>query len=253
MTLRYTRHGLTLIALSLATFGFATPVAADPARPATAEPEATDSVTVVLTNQRSASVYVAFTQSNHAPGPITWGSGCEESGAGAQIASGATCNATVDAAAGSSRFCATESQVPADCYDAQTNHQTMIETTFEASTNPGCFEKGACVWYDISVIPSNCTNDTWKQDQCANTGGAAYNLPVELWCTGQATFTCQGPANGNYGNANYPSNCGDPNGTCVGNTQQCVNAFFYPMFGMPNEPNVACLGAPLNVTFLAGS
>jgi hypothetical protein len=211
---------------------------------------------VTITNSRSTAIFVSFTLANQTPGPITWGAGCTATGGGAQIASGFTCQATVPTTVGSSRFCAALDQPPANCYNAQTNHQTMVETTFETASNPGCFNKGSCVWYDISVIPSTCTDALWKQDQCANTGGAAYNLPVALACAGSTTFTCQGPANTTYGPANYPSQCGNPNATCVGNTGSCVQAYFYPMFDPPENkyaPNVPCLGGQvLNINFLAG-
>jgi hypothetical protein len=132
----------------------------------------------------------------------------------------------------------------------------MVETIFQSASAPGCFNKGNCVWYDISVIPSNCTDDLWKQDQCAGTGGASYNLPVTLACGGSATFTCQGPSDTTYGPENYPKNCGNPNATCVGNSANCVNAYFYPMFYPPENkygPNVPCLsGQTLIITFLPG-
>jgi hypothetical protein len=41
---------------------------------------------------------------------------------------------------------------------------------------------------------------------------------VALACSAQPTYTCQGPPGTQYGNSNYPTNCGNPNGTCVGNT-----------------------------------
>lgn len=211
---------------------------------------------VTITNSRGTPIFVSFTLANQTPGPITWGTDCTATGGGAQIAAGATCQATVPSTTGSSRFCAALDQPPANCYNAQTNHQTMVETTFETASNPGCFNKGSCVWYDISVIPLTCTDALWQQGQCANTGGASYNLPVSLACGGSATFTCQGPTNTTYGPENYPSQCGNPNAMCVGNTNSCVQAYFYPMFDPPENkyaPNVPCLGGqPLNINFLSG-
>jgi hypothetical protein len=140
---------------------------------------------------------------------------------------------------------------------AQTNHQTMIETTWSNPTG-GCFNTGMpCVYYDISVIPSYCTDSAWKKDQCKGTGGATYNLPVSTSCAGTTTFTCQGPTNSTYGSELYPSNCGNPDATCNGNTATCVNAYFYPMFSGPpaqNQPIRACSsGNVLGITFLSGS
>ena len=131
----------------------------------------------------------------------------------------------------------------------------MVETNFEPASNPGCFNKGNCVWFDISVIPSTCTDTLWKANQCAGTGGAAYNLPVSVACNGNTIYTCQGPASTKYGTANYPSMCGNPNAICQGSAN-CLNAYFYPMFDPPEnqyQPNTACLsGQTLTVNFLAG-
>jgi hypothetical protein len=106
------------------------------------------------------------------------------------------------------------------------------------------------------VIPQDCTDALWRQDQCAHTGGASYNLPVTLACGGAATFSCQGPTDATYGPAKYPSQCGHPEAMCVGNTATCVQAYFFPMFTPPESkfgPNVPCLGGQtLGVTFLPG-
>ena len=51
--------------------------------------------------------------------------------------------------------------------NAQTQHLTMVETNFEAASNSGCFNSGAaCVWYDISVIPSTWSNCNRKMRNC---------------------------------------------------------------------------------------
>lgn len=213
------------------------------------------SARVVLVNNRQTPLYVGFTTIDHKPGPITWGNGCIKVGSGALIRSRATCTAQVLSNAVPSRFCAAPNAVPADCFNAQANHQTMIETNFEPAGNPGCFNKGTCVWFDISVIPSTCTDALWKQNQCANTGGASYNLPVSLACNGNTVYTCRGPQNATYGPANYPSNCGNPNSVCQ-SSPNCQNAYFYPMFVPPEnkyQPNTVCLaGQTLTVTFLPG-
>ena len=219
----------------------------------------TPTVSVTVTNSRSEPIFVSFTTQNGLPGPIAWSytGTCSQSGVGVMIAAGTSCAASVATSASTSRFCGSRGSAPANCFDAQVNHQTMIETNFEDSTAPGCFNKGSpCVWYDISVIPSFCTDELWAQNQCSNTGGASYNLPVAVACGGTTTFTCQGPVNANYGTAMYPSACGNPNALCVNNTQACVNAYFFPMFtGTPSkyQPNVPCLsGQVFGITFLSG-
>jgi hypothetical protein len=217
-------------------------------------------VGVNVANNRSTPIFVSFTLQSGSPGPITWvtGSSCTALGVGVMIAANQSCNAAVDTSAGTSRFCAALDAPPSNCFNAQANRQTMIETNFEDSTAPGCFNKGApCVWYDISVIPSFCTDELWASGQCANTGGASYNLPAAVACGGTTTFTCQGPPSSTYGTAQYPSACGNPNALCVNNTQACVNAYFFPMFtGTPSkyQPNVPCLsGQVFGITFLSGS
>lgn len=212
---------------------------------------------VAITNKQSKPIYVGFTTIDHKPGPITWGSGCTKSGKGAKIAAGKTCKATVASNAAPSRFCASPKAVPKDCFDAQQNHQTMVETNFEPSTNAGCFNKGNCVWFDISVIPQNCTDALWKKNKCASTGGASYNFPVSIACgtSAKPTYTCQGPTTTKWGNSKYPGNCGNPDATCQ-SKKNCQNAYFYPMFDPPEnkyQPNAVCLaGQTLAITFLAG-
>src|SRR5215469_9274541 len=114
-----------------------------------------DTVTVNIANNTGATLYVSFTTLNHAPGTITWnssGSGCVNTGKGAnaayaQINAGQTCIGAVDTVSSSTRFCVAKNSPPADCMNAQTNHQTMVETNFEAANNAGCFNSGAaCVW-----------------------------------------------------------------------------------------------------------
>jgi hypothetical protein len=212
---------------------------------------------VTITNRQKKPIYVGFTTIDRKPGPIIWGSGCTKAGKGVRIAAGKTCRARVASNAAPSRFCADDRAVPRDCFDAQQNHQTMVETNFEPSTNAGCFNKGHCVWFDISVIPQNCTDALWKKNRCANTGGASYNFPVAIACGAKAkpTYTCQGPTTTKWGNSRYPGNCGNPNATCQ-SKKNCQNAYFYPMFEPPEskyQPNSVCLaGQTLAITFLAG-
>ncbi|GEP60171.1 hypothetical protein [Reyranella soli] len=223
--------------------------------------EAAAQVSVSIQNQQSRTIYVAFTLGNgQAPGAINWGN-CSGFVSNNQVAipSGMACNTSVPTSSGSSRFCASSAPMsPPNCYQAQTRHQTMIETTFGAGA-AGCYptSQASCVWYDISLIPSNCTDPLWQtQNYCSNTGGAAYNLPVQLSCQNQPTYTCKGPPGTVYGNSGFPTNCGNPNATCTGNTPNCVNAYFHPMFVPPwsqYQPNAQCLaGSTLRVTFLAG-
>ncbi len=219
------------------------------------------STAVHIVNGRVVPIYVSFTvkitNKVHVRGPITWGAGCVAlPSGGVMIPAGITCAAKVRSTGQETRFCAVLNQpAPADCFDAQANHQTMVETNFEPASNGGCFGLGNCVWYDISVIPSFCTDSLWTQNHCANTGGASYNLPVQLTCNGVPTYTCQGPGSGAYGSAQYPSNCGVPTATCNGSPQkQCKNAYFYP--DPPNQPNAGCYGGKnvvFTVTFLRGS
>lgn len=239
--------------------GQITPIA-DPRLRAIAEkacsqdlPGAGASSTVTIQNNRSTPVFVGFT------GSVTWsyGANCIASGAGIEIQADKSCQGSIPATAGVTRFCASPtSPAPTNCWDAQKNHQTLIETNFQ----PSCFNQGTCVWYDISVIPSFCTDDDWLKDRCKGDGGAAYNLPVSLTCSGEPTFTCKGPTSTKYGPQEYPSNCADPGNPypphCVGNTPQCVNAYFYPMFNPPEnkyQPNAVCPGGrTLTMTFLPG-
>lgn len=167
--------------------------------------------------------------------------------------------------AGSSRFCAIDRPSSAvtglDCYVAQTYHLTMVETTFRPSGG-SCANNGKdCVYFDISLIPSNCTDTLWQQNRCTNTGGAAYNLPVGLICGGQERYTymCRGPVgriSRLYPSAIYPTNCGRPypQSTCTGYSSECNNAYFYPMFtyGSAYQPTSACFGTPFIIAFLNG-
>lgn len=228
---------------------------------------------VKITNDRNESIFVRFSSQDGSPGPITWefNDDCKPAGPenkAAGINPGATCSAMVDANAGSTRFCAAKNSAPENCWEAQQNHQTMVETTFESASNPGCFGKGNCVWFDISVIPSFCTDDKWKLNQCAGTGGASYNLPVSLGCgpvdeadkdthTYTYTYTCKGPTSERWGPENYPDDCGDPDATRAGGKGN-VNAYFYPMFEPPEnkyQPSSVCLKKqswPLKIKWEAG-
>jgi len=88
----------------------------------------------------------------------------------------------------------------------------------------------SCIFYDVNVIPAHCTDDLFDAVHyyCKGTGGASYNLPVKVSCPGEPTFTCRGPVatTGAYAAAGYPSMCGTPSASCIGNTQSCVTAIF---------------------------
>ncbi len=220
-------------------------------------------VNVSVTNSGANTIYLAFTDySTQLPGPITWTTCTVVNNQvvipGASATPNNTCSALVPATAGKTRFCAFTSQVPVgqtpNCNLAQTYNQTMIETNFGTGSNGVCYPASlsSCVWYDISVIPQNCTPAAWTTNNCANTGGASYNLPVALSSPGQLTYTCQGPPSNTYGNANYPSNCGIPTASCVGNLAACDNAYFWPT-PSPAPNSEAQPGQTLYITFLAGS
>ncbi len=229
---------------------------------------AQESGDVDIVNNTGNTIYVGFMP--QAGSVISWGSGCLSpiKGLTVKVLADTTCQASVtdQVANPGSRFCAAMTVPPTglDCSTAQQTHQTLIEAYFQPAP---CFGPGTgnCIWYDTSVIPldglepgcsaiTTCDNAAWQLNQCKCAGGASYNLPVKLSCSGEPTLTCQGPRSSKYGSENYPSQCGNPNGTCVGNTQNCVNAFFYPMSGLPNEPNPVCPnGQTLTITFLSGS
>jgi hypothetical protein len=212
---------------------------------------ASETGSVRIVNRRTTAIYVGFS------GSVNWGADCTPSGSGVKIAAGASCRATVASNNAPTRFCASAGLVP-DCTQAQDNHQTLVETTFQTSAQCAWLGKsGTCVWYDISVIPTGCTDAAWKANECADGGGASYNFPVTLACTAEPTYTCRGPTGTTWGPQKYPEKCGNPDATCVGNSPQCVNAYFYPMYDPPENkyaPNSVCPGgATLTITFLPGS
>jgi hypothetical protein len=221
-------------------------------------PAAAGSGNVNIVNNTGNTIYVGFTP--QAGSSITWGAGCGTPIRGLTVAipNGGTCQAaaTDSIASPGSRFCAatTAGASGLDCSVAQQNNQTLIETYFQPAP---CFGAGTpnCIWYDISVIPTNCTDGAWSSNYCAGTGNAAYDLPVSLTCSGEPTYTCQGPpfTSGNYAAAGYPSNCGNPLASCFGNGSSCVNAYFWPMGGIPQPNSVCPNGQTLTITFLSGS
>lgn len=219
--------------------------------------EGVENVNVSVTNSGANAIYVAFTLASGNAGPISWIAPCASVNNQVTIPPGQTCHATVPSSAGVTRFCAyttLQSPAKANCFLAQSINQTMIETNFGA--NGSCYPSmSSCVWYDISVIPSSCTDQAWSANQCANTGGASYNLPVALACKNGPTYICRGPTSNQFGSAMYPSNCGNPNAACVPTNATpapaCDNAYFHPT-PVPS-PNAECqVGQTLSITFLPG-
>ena len=214
---------------------------------------AQETSTVNIVNGGSGTIFVGY------DGQVERGADCTKSMNGVEIKKGGSCTATVTANNQSTRFCAAAGRVP-NCAQAQANHQTMIETTFQTTAECAWLGKsGTCVWYDISLIPSWCTDADWQKDRCAGEGGAAYNYPVELSCPRQTTYICRGPISTKYGPEKYPQNCGNPDPSpphCVGDRPQCVNAYFYPMYDKPESayaPNSVCPGGQrLTISFLSG-
>jgi hypothetical protein len=216
---------------------------------------------VKIVNDRAEPIFVGYSgggtihwEANPSCTPVTTGAG------GLKIAAGHFCAATVTSTNSGSRFCGSPYSPP-NCIRAQDDHQTLIEPTFDTSDQ--CSWTGAsgpCVAYDISVIPVGCTDELWKANKCVHAGGASYNFPVELNCSGRPlapTFTCQGPAAASASDPQkYPTKCGNPDATCVGNSQACVNAYFFPMFSGSHsayQPVGVCSGGrTLTITFLSG-
>jgi hypothetical protein len=228
---------------------------------------------LAIANQRQSAIYVTCSSGIFAatgPCTLTWGSGCQSNGQSdkgiyAIVAPGTTCQVSVASSTGPSRLCASETSadVP-DCWQAQWNHVTLLETNFTTSE----------VFYDLSIIPLNfgtpgCFNDQWEQDFCNASGQASYNLPVSFGCSLDPAvyFTCQGPASQKWGAMNlYPGTCGNPPkalddpSLCVCG-QACspcnVTTFFYPMATLPEgtkTPVRSCASTgTLEATFLAGS
>ncbi len=216
---------------------------------------------VKIVNDRAEPIFVGYSGA----GAIDWqaGAGCIPVATGAggvKIAGNSSCTATVTTTNSGSRFCASL-EAPPNCIEAQNDHVTLIEPTFDTSQQCSwTHQAGPCVAYDISIIPVGCTDEAWKADKCAKAGGASYNLPVELSCSGQSSgpvFTCQGPVPDSSADPQkYPSGCGNPDATCVGNSRACVNAYFFPMFSgsaAAHQPVGVCSGGrTLIATFFAG-
>ncbi|WP_442756005.1 hypothetical protein ACNHKD_05035 [Methylocystis sp. JAN1] len=188
-----------------------------------------DATLVSFINRSARTLYLGFSPQPGRPAPFSWSPDCRHvSGQvvlppGANLAEGQvvlppgqTCTVSVPVSAGASRFCATENPLPPgktpNCFAAQQDGLTIIETNFTGQT--GCVRPNdvslmrSCVWYDISVVPEGCTNAKWAADACRESGGASYNVPVQLFCPNETTFSCRGPRADS--GARYPLNCGIP-------------------------------------------
>jgi len=225
--------------------------------------------TVGFLNRSSRTLYVSFAVQPGRIAQILWSPACERFNDQVRLGPGQSCSASIPSSVGPSRFCAAENPAPAgrgpNCNDAELQNQTVIQTNF--TNGQGCrpMTQASCLWYNISIAAENCTNCDWNADNCKDTGGAAYNVPVQLSCRSGPTFTCRGPVAplGVYG-VNYPTNCGTPfnQPTCIGGPNgACQQAFFYPMStsgacaypaSRPQPIGQCQQGEALVVTFLEG-
>jgi hypothetical protein len=218
---------------------------------------------VSIVNDTGAAIYVGFAP--QAGSAITWGAGCGKTTTNSTVmlAKNATCSAAVvnSNANPGSRFCAATSLGSTgalNCWQAQSHlpHNTLIEPNFLLNCTFGKVTYPTCIFYDVSVIPQNCTDNLFNaaNGYCKGTGGASYNLPVKVSCPGEPTFTCKGPVatSGSYAATGYPSMCGTPSASCIGNSPGCVNGYFSPTNNNPmHQPGAYCLRT-LTMTFLAG-
>ncbi len=218
---------------------------------------------VSIVNDTGKTIYVGFAP--QAGSGITWGAGCGKTATNSTVvvAKNTACSAAVigSNANPGSRFCAATSLNSTgilNCWAAQSHlpHNTIIEPNFLLNCKFGDKTYPTCIFYDVSVIPANCTDDLFNAENnyCKGTGGASYNLPVKVSCPGEPTFTCQGPIarTGIYAAAGYPSMCGTPSASCIGNVKTCVNGYFSPTNNNPNhQPGAYCFGT-LTMTFLPG-
>ncbi len=216
-------------------------------------------------------LFVAFSVESHLPAQISWTPSCARFNNEVRIAPGERCRASVPFSVGPARFCASEYPSPAGkTANCGPGNRTIIEANFTSDLGcrlPGEIQSNQknCTWYDIRVVPPNCTDCDWLSNNCRDAGGPAYNVPVALSCAGAPTFTCRGPIApvGPYG-AKYPAYCGAPYSApnCVGGLNPtCLQAYFYPMSTsgackypttLP-QPNGRCPdGQTLFVTFLEG-
>lgn len=193
--------------------------------------------TIIVANSGQRPLYIAFSVQPGKPGPVVWSKNCERFNDQVYLPPGESCKATVQSSVGSSRFCAAENPVPPgktpNCYAAQRDNLTMIETNFTSGNGCDPTNQSSCVWYDISIVPESCTNCEWAANNCNNSGGASYNVPVQLSCNNAMSFMCRGPIGtiGTFG-AKYPVNCGTPlnQPACAGGVNAaCVQAYFFPM------------------------
>jgi len=239
-------------ALLLAVF---TALAALPARAQNVGSGMMDASLVSFINRSSRTLFIGFSPQIGRPAPSSWSPDCRRVAGqvvlppGTNLAEGQvllppgqTCTVSVPVSAGASRFCVTENALPPgktpNCFAAQQDGLTIVETNFAGQS--GCVRPydeslmRSCVWYDISIVPPGCTDAKWAANKCSDSGGASYNVPVQLFCPGQTTFSCRGPRADS--GARYPQNCGTPPvypysaSIDIGGAYQTnQHAFFFPM------------------------
>src|SRR5262249_22810711 len=124
-----------------------------------------------VVNSQGTTIYVSFNQyPSGAPYQGTWkqtggpSGSCTLQAGQLVMKAGATCTTAVNTNFGISRICASEVYRPSgfNCANAQQHNRTLIELNFGNNQATGCIgSDAACTWYDISVVPSSCTNCTW--------------------------------------------------------------------------------------------
>ena len=116
-----------------------------------------------------------------------------------------------------------------DCSMAQqTHHNTIIEPYFHTRTLLSAPEYPIASCYDISVIPRYCTETHLLQRRqqllqghvrrrrfLQFTGEAFLHRRADLYLSGAAIAT-----NGIYAATGYPIECGNPTGSCIGNSAE---------------------------------
>ncbi len=95
-----------------------------------------NSQSVNVVNQTGRTLFVGFSGA-----PITWEGGCTHTTTGVQIKTGHSCGAKVQATNSPTRFCASP-YAPPNCVQAQDNHQTLVEPTFDTAAQ--------CSWTGVS-------------------------------------------------------------------------------------------------------
>ena len=113
-----------------------------------------------------------------------------------------------------------------------------------------------CVFYDVSVIPSELHRRPVRRRKrlLPGTGGASYNLPVKVSCPGEPTFTCQGPDRQTAlcrGRLSFDVR--NPDASCIGNFRTVSTAISLQRTTETklHQPGAIAAGT-LTMTFLPG-